>query len=211
MANALYDLGRQKFLGGFVSWPRDDIKAALVDTNDYTANLATDEFLSDIPGAAIVSTSGNFANKTYANGVADADDIVFSAVAGDESEALVIYRDVPSATGTGDTVGTPDGAGLQTLDDAAGLFTAAMERGFIQISGAGNGGNNGSFFIVEYVSATQIIIYNPAGVNETSGFTWVTESPLLAYIDTATGLPVTPNGADITVAWDSGANRIYKL
>jgi len=34
---------------------------------------------------------------------------------------------------------------------------------------------------------------------------------LIAYIDTATGLPVTPNGGDITIAWDAGANRIFKL
>lgn len=34
---------------------------------------------------------------------------------------------------------------------------------------------------------------------------------LIAYIDTATGLPVTPNGADITVVWDNGANKIFKL
>lgn len=36
-------------------------------------------------------------------------------------------------------------------------------------------------------------------------------SPLIAYIDSATGLPVTPNGGDITVQWDSGANKIFKL
>lgn len=36
-------------------------------------------------------------------------------------------------------------------------------------------------------------------------------SPLIAYIDTATGLPVTPNGGDITVTWDNGANKIFKL
>lgn len=36
-------------------------------------------------------------------------------------------------------------------------------------------------------------------------------SRLIAYIDTATGLPVSPNGADITVQWDSGANKIFKL
>ena len=34
---------------------------------------------------------------------------------------------------------------------------------------------------------------------------------LIAYIDTATGLPTTPNGGDITVAWDNGANRIFKI
>ncbi|MEU8317092.1 hypothetical protein AB0C33_01875 [Nonomuraea sp. NPDC048881] len=36
-------------------------------------------------------------------------------------------------------------------------------------------------------------------------------SPLIAAIDTASGLPVTPNGGDITVVFDSGSNRIFKL
>ncbi len=34
---------------------------------------------------------------------------------------------------------------------------------------------------------------------------------LVAYIDSATGLPVIPNGGDITITWDSGANRIFAL
>lgn len=34
---------------------------------------------------------------------------------------------------------------------------------------------------------------------------------LIAYVDTATGLPVTPNGGNITVTWDNGANRILTL
>ena len=34
---------------------------------------------------------------------------------------------------------------------------------------------------------------------------------LIAYIDTATGLPVTPNGGDIVVQWDAGANKIFAL
>lgn len=38
-----------------------------------------------------------------------------------------------------------------------------------------------------------------------------TAARLVAYIDTATGLPVTPNGGDIAVAWDNGANKIFKL
>ena len=38
-----------------------------------------------------------------------------------------------------------------------------------------------------------------------------TAQRLICYIDTATGLPVTPNGQNITIAWDNGANRIFKL
>lgn len=48
-----------------------------------------------------------------------------------------------------------------------------------------------------------IILYKHTGVESTSR--------LIAYIDSATGLPVTPNGGDITIAWDNGANKIFKL
>jgi hypothetical protein len=46
-------------------------------------------------------------------------------------------------------------------------------------------------------------IFKDSGVDGTS--------PLLAFIDVATGLPVTPNGGDITIQWDNGANKIFKL
>ena len=48
-----------------------------------------------------------------------------------------------------------------------------------------------------------IIIYVDSGSSATS--------PLLAYLDTATGLPITPNGGDIIITWDNGANKIYKV
>lgn len=36
-------------------------------------------------------------------------------------------------------------------------------------------------------------------------------SLLICLIDSATGLPVTPGGSDITVVWDNGANKIFRL
>jgi hypothetical protein len=48
-----------------------------------------------------------------------------------------------------------------------------------------------------------ILIYQDTGNEATSR--------LIAYINSATGLPVTPNGGDIAVQWDNGANKIYKL
>jgi hypothetical protein len=135
MANALYDKGREGFLTGQIHWDTDVVKAVLIDAADYTVNLATHQFLSDIPTAARVATSDGFTSKTAAAGVADAADFTFAAVSGDPVEALVIYQD----TGSEST------------------------------------------------------------------------SRLIAYIDTATGLPVTPNGGDINVAWDDGANKIFKL
>jgi hypothetical protein len=34
---------------------------------------------------------------------------------------------------------------------------------------------------------------------------------LVAFINTYTGLPITPNGGDISVAWPNDANKIFKL
>jgi hypothetical protein len=38
-----------------------------------------------------------------------------------------------------------------------------------------------------------------------------TTSRLIAYIDTATGLPILPNGGDITVRFSAGASKIFAL
>lgn len=48
-----------------------------------------------------------------------------------------------------------------------------------------------------------IVYYKDTGTASTS--------QLIAYIDTATGLPVTPNGGDINVQIDNGANKLFKL
>jgi hypothetical protein len=127
MANVIYDLGRESFLKGEISWDADNIVTVLVDLADYTANLATDQFITSVPAAARVAVSGNLASKTTTDGSADAADVTFSSVTGDISEALVIYQNT--------------------------------------------------------------------GVEGTSR--------LIAYIDTATGLPVTPNGGDIQVQWSA--------
>jgi len=39
----------------------------------------------------------------------------------------------------------------------------------------------------------------------------IATSPLLAALDTATGLPLTPNGGNVTIQWDSGASKIFAL
>jgi hypothetical protein len=48
-----------------------------------------------------------------------------------------------------------------------------------------------------------IIGYKHTGTESTSR--------LIFALDTATNLPLTPNGGDVTVAWDNGANKIFKL
>lgn len=135
MANSLYDYGRYLFLTGAINWLSDNIKAVLVDTNEYTVDLNADQFLSSIPVAARVATSDNLSGKVATAGIADAENTSFTTVIGNICEAIVLYKDTADAT----------------------------------------------------------------------------TSPLILYIDTSTGLPIKPNGADIIVNWSNGVNKIFKL
>jgi hypothetical protein len=136
MADALYDLGRQKFLEGSIAYLTDTIKVALVKST-YTPNLSTHQFYSDLtPGTNVIGTPQTLASKTSTNGVADAADVTFTAVsAGSTVSYVAIYKD----TGTAST------------------------------------------------------------------------SPLIALIDTGVGLPVMTNGGDISVTWDNGSLKIFRL
>jgi hypothetical protein len=82
-------------------------------------------------------------------------------------------------------VGTPQTLGSKTVTD--GVFDAA-DVTFPAVTGA---------------SSEALVIYKDTGS--------AASSPLIAYIDTATGLPVTPNGGDIIIAWDNGSNRVFSL
>ena len=124
MANFIYDKACTGLWNADIDWATGNIKAALVDTLSYTADKANDEFLSSVGG--IIATSANLGTKTITGRVIDAADTIFTAVTGNESEAIVIYQD--------------------TTDPAT--------------------------------------------------------SRLIIYVDSATGLPVTPNGLDITVRWN---------
>ncbi len=65
-------------------------------------------------------------------------------------------------------------------------------------------GDNVTFSSVTGNSVEALVIYKDTGNTATSN--------LIAYIDTGvTGLPVTPNGGNITVTWDNGANKIFAL
>jgi hypothetical protein len=59
------------------------------------------------------------------------------------------------------------------------------------------------FSSVTGANAEALIIFSDSAVQGTSR--------LIAYIDSATGLPILPNGGDITVAFSSGSSRIFAL
>ena len=67
-----------------------------------------------------------------------------------------------------------------------------------------------TFSSVTGANCEALILYHNTGDAENSGGDQAT-SRLIAYIDTATGLPILPNGGDITVRFSDGANKIFAL
>lgn len=92
------------------------------------------------------------------------------------------------------------------LNDVAGgavrVATSAAITGKSSAAGVADAANT-LFTAVSGSQITQFLIYQHTGVESTSR--------LIAYFDSATNLPITPNGGDITVQWDDGANKIFKL
>ena len=91
---------------------------------------------------------------------------------------------------------------LSDISSSARVSTSGAFTGKTTTGGAADA-NDITFSSVSGPSIEAIVIYADTGTEATS--------PLIAYIDTATGLPITPNGGDIIVTWDNGANKIFKL
>lgn len=64
--------------------------------------------------------------------------------------------------------------------------------------------------VASNASTHSLLVYQSSAVTG-GGDVAATSQRLICWIDTGTNLPVTPNGGDITVAWDNGANKIFKL
>lgn len=131
MANAIYPKFKEQALQAGVNLSSGDIKAVLVDLADYTYSAAH-EFLSDVALAGRVATSPNLASKTLTNGLFDAADVSFTAVTGDQSEALILYIDTGTAgtsrliaffnTGVTGLPVTPNGGDINVTWNASGIF-----------------------------------------------------------------------------------------
>ena len=128
MANALYDSGRNGFLQGEFNWSSDTFNVILL-SSQYTVNLSSHTTTANIGGT--VAISGALTTLVPGAGVADANDITISGVAGTTVTQFVIFHD--------------------------------------------------------------------------------SSKKLIAHINDSTNLPFTPSGGNVTLQWDNGANKIFKL
>ena len=96
MANALYNTYKEGLLDKIFDMNTDVIKASLIDSADYTYSAAHDEYSGgarDVAAAAIVSESSALGSPTIVNGTFDTADFTWSAVTGDQSEAVILWDD----------------------------------------------------------------------------------------------------------------------
>lgn len=111
----------------------DAITCALLSAA-YTPNLVTDEFLSIIPGPAIIGTPTVITTPTAsAAGVCDGDDVNFFAVTGDPILYVLIYQDTGNPatsylialfdTIPGFLPKTPDGNDIPIVWNPSGIFS----------------------------------------------------------------------------------------
>jgi hypothetical protein len=100
---------------------------------------------------------------------------------------------------------TPDLAADEDLADRAAASRVATSDALANpaVTDGIADADNKTFSTVTGDEAESIDCYYHTGTEATS--------LMIFNIDTATGLAVTPNGGDITVAWDDGANKIFKL
>ena len=103
---------------------------------------------------------------------------------GNAPGGIVFLSDITSA------VWRARGTYLVSKTTASGIADAADTT----IVGVGSAGS---------ATAVYVILVNETGASQSS--------LVGAVIDTATGLPFLPNGGDVPIAWDNGANRIFKL
>lgn len=103
---------------------------------------------------------------------------------------------------------TPNFATHEFLSDVTEI---ARIKGPVQLTLLSRAASTGGAADAENITFTSVTGPSIEAIIIYAHRTAENDSPLIAYIDTATGLPITPNGGDIIVTWDNGANKIFKL
>ena len=215
--NSLFEKGREGFGAGDIDWDANKFKVVLVDMNDA----------GPAAGAWVVTGVTNAVNPT----------ITTSAAHGLVVGEVVNIFSVGGATGVNGsfTVATvPTSTTFTITATAPGVYTsggfiANMSKTFLSefvpsggrvstsptMTGKTNVGGVLDAADVTFASVTgdpsEALVIVRAAAADADADLADTAQRLVMFIDNATGLPVTPGGSNITVAWDNGGNRICKL
>jgi hypothetical protein len=154
----------------------------------------------------VVGTPQTLTSPTIVAGVADAADPTFTGVSGATVEAIALYDNNSGVASTSPMIALITGKHIVTADATLSAGTtlvveplaAAIPSGTVLTFSTGQ-------------SATLTALANAGDRSITVSSTTVTAGARALAPATGSGLPVTPNGGNITVTWDNGANKIFKL
>jgi len=218
MSNQLFNPGREGFLAGEIDWDTAVIKVALV--RGYTFD-ATDKFVSEVTaaGGTLVATSSALGSKSLTDGVADAADVTFTSVAAGSAITGIIIFQASAVTGGADVAASSqrliawlDGNQLITLaaNASSGATSITVDAILANIaSGAtltkvsGTGPTSATMSSSASAGARTISV---SALSSSASAEAVYSVPV-----SGNGLPITPDGNNITLTWDNGSNKIFKL
>jgi hypothetical protein len=186
------------------------VGSAAYTSGGYVVNLGpstSGDNLDDFD-AAVVGTAQTLTSPTVTAGVADAADVTFSSVSGATVEAILIYKDTGTAS-TSRVAALIDGRHIVTC-----AATAASSSTTIAVERLAAGIPNGTVLTFSNGASATLSALANAGdrtVTVTSTAASISAGSRADAPATSSGLPVTPNGGSITITFDNGANRIFKL
>lgn len=180
-----------------------------VGSGGYCVNYGSDgstvsDNYDDFDGC-LVGTKTNLASLTATAGVADAADVTFTSVTGASVEAILLFKDTGTAS-TSRVIALVTGKFIVTADAALAAGTTLVVE---PLAAAIPNGTVLAFHTGQ--SATLTALANAGDRSLTVSSTTITAGARALAPATGSGLPVTPNGGNIIVAWDNGSNKIFKL
>ena len=103
--------------------------------------------------------------------------------------------------------------GVAGAANSLGITPAQYGNGVAQVAVA----STTQVAVAAGLAITAFVIYrdtstitNPSAAAATNYF-YESAMDLIAFFDSAIGMPVSGNGGDITIVWDTGANKIFKI
>jgi len=169
----------------------------------YGPSTACDNF--DDFDACLVGTAQTLGSKTFTAGVFDAADPTFATVSGATVEAYLVYKDTGTAS-TSRVIAICTGKQIVTADATLTAGTTLVVEPVL--AGIPNG------TVLTFSSgqtATVNAVVNAGDRAITVLSTTISSGARALAPITAFGLPVTPNGGNIVITFDNGANKIFKL
>lgn len=218
MSNKLFDPGYEGFLAGEIDWDTAVIKASLVRSYTYSASH---KFVSDVTtaGGSLVATSAALSSKTITNGIADAADVTFTSVAAGAAITGILIYQASAVTGGADVAASAQRViawldGVQEVTVAAITATSGTTLVIDKLlaavaSGATLTRISGTGPTTITTSATGAVDARSLSVSALSGASVVND--VYTFVISANGLPITPDGNNITVTWDNGTNKIFRV